>query len=434
MGATEGLNAKDMEILIILLLILLNGLFAMSEIAMVSARKSRLATAAKRGDKAARRALDMAEDPGNFLSTIQIGITVIGIFLGIYSGEKLEGDLQAYLEGMPALSRYAKPLSVTIILVVLTYFSLILGELVPKKLGLLEPEKIARAVSLPMNLLSRAAGPFVWFLSVSTNMLVKLFRIKPSTEGRITEEEIKAIIQEGTEEGAIDAIEQDIVERVFNMGDRKVASLMTHRNHTVCLRGSDDPSQVRKTVGREMHSAYPVLEADTGKVLGVVELKTLFRHINDEDFNLRELVSEPQYFTEGMSAYEALRLFKTSKVHQALVIDEFGEFEGIVTLNDLLEALVGDVSEFYAEEYGFVERKEGGWLVDGQYPLAEFFHRFDLDDMITDYPFNTLSGLILHEHRRLPQVGDVIHWLEFRIEIMDMDGARIDKVLVSVEP
>lgn len=417
--------------MIILVLILLNGFFAMSEIALVSARKTRLATQAKRGDKASKRALALAEHPGRFLSSVQIGITLIGILLGIYSGEKIEDDLEEWISQFAVLAPYSQTLSVSLIVVGLTYLSLVLGELVPKQIGLTIPESIARFVSLPMTWVGRITAPFVWLLTKSTNLIVKILNIRSSAHGRITEEEIKAIIQEGTEEGAIDVIEQDIVERVFNLGDRKITSLMTHRNNIVFLRVSDGPEQIREKVNEEMHSVYPVLSPSTGKVAGVVLLKTLFRHINDEGFQLEDHVMEPQYFTEGMSAYEALRMFKASQIHYALVIDEFGEMEGMVTLNDLLEALVGDVSEFYADDYSFVERKDGTWLVDGQYPLPEFLHRFDLDELIPDYPFNTLSGLILHEYKRVPDEGDVLYWLDFRFEIMDMDGARIDKVLVA---
>jgi len=420
-----------MELIIIFLLILLNGIFAMSEIAMVSARKTRLKNMATKGDKRAKKALELGDDPGKFLSTVQIGITVIGILLGMYSGENIEKDLEAFFGRFDMLHGYVEPLAVASVVVVLTYFSLVLGELVPKRIGLTLPEKVSKLFAFPMYWLSVITAPFIWLLTFSTNLIIKTFRINPGLRRRITEEEIKAFIQEGTMEGAIETIEQDIVERVFNMGDRKVASLMTHRNNTVFLREDDDAERIRHTVNEEMHSVYPVLAATTGKVLGIVKLKSLFRHINDPDFRLDQLITEPQYFTENMSAYQALRQFKISRDHYALVIDEFGEVEGMVTLNDLLEALVGDVAEFESEDYTFLKRMDGSYLVDGQFPLAEFLHRFDMDDMIAELPFNTLSGLILHEFQRVPQVGDVLYWLDFRFEIMDRDGARIDKVLVT---
>ncbi len=419
-----------MEILIIFLLILLNGVFAMSEIAMVSSRKARLEAAAKRGDKGSAKALEMSKNPGRFLSTVQIGITLIGILTGIYSGAQLEDDFTAWLNTFPSLQPFSQTIAVTVIVVSLTFFSLVLGELVPKRIGLTMPEKISRTLAIPMNGLSKLTSPFIWLLTITSDLLIRLLRIKATSESRITEEEIKAIIQEGTEEGAIEEIEQDIVERVFSLGDRTVASLMTHRNDLVYLRTDDDAEAVRKTVNEEMHSVYPVMNEEMD-VVGIILLKDLFRCIEEPVFRLADHIRKPQYVTEIISAYEALKLFKTGKTHQALVIDEFGQTQGLVTMNDLLEALVGDVSEFYESEFSFIQREDGSWLIDGQYPLADFLRRFDLDEMIENYPYNTISGLILHELRSIPSAGEHLDWMNFRIEVMDMDGARIDKILLS---
>jgi putative hemolysin len=418
------------EILIIFLLILLNGVFAMSEIAMVSSRKARLEAAAKRGDKGSAKALEMSKNPGRFLSTVQIGITLIGILTGIYSGAQLEDDFTAWLNTFPSLQPFSQTIAVTVIVVSLTFFSLVLGELVPKRIGLTMPEKISRTLAIPMNGLSKLTSPFIWLLTITSDLLIRLLRIKATSESRITEEEIKAIIQEGTEEGAIEEIEQDIVERVFSLGDRTVASLMTHRNDLVYLRTDDDAEAVRKTVNEEMHSVYPVMNEEMD-VVGIILLKDLFRCIDEPVFRLADHIRKPQYVTEIISAYEALKLFKTGKTHQALVIDEFGQTQGLVTMNDLLEALVGDVSEFYESEFSFIQREDGSWLIDGQYPLADFLRRFDLDEMIENYPYNTISGLILHELRSIPSAGEHLDWMNFRIEVMDMDGARIDKILLS---
>jgi putative hemolysin len=418
------------EILIIFLLILLNGVFAMSEIAMVSSRKARLEAAAKRGDKGSAKALEMSKNPGRFLSTVQIGITLIGILTGIYSGAQLEDDFTAWLNTFPSLQPFSQTIAVTVIVVSLTFFSLVLGELVPKRIGLTMPEKISRTLAIPMNGLSKLTSPFIWLLTITSDLLIRLLRIKATSESRITEEEIKAIIQEGTEEGAIEEIEQDIVERVFSLGDRTVASLMTHRNDLVYLRTDDDAEAVRKTVNEEMHSVYPVMNEEMD-VVGIILLKDLFRCIDEPVFHLADHIRKPQYVTEIISAYEALKLFKTGKTHQALVIDEFGQTQGLVTMNDLLEALVGDVSEFYESEFSFIQREDGSWLIDGQYPLADFLRRFDLDEMIENYPYNTISGLILHELRSIPSAGEHLDWMNFRIEVMDMDGARIDKILLS---
>jgi putative hemolysin len=420
-----------MDILIILFLILLNGVFAMSEIAMVSARKTRLESAAKKGDKAAKKALELSQNPGRFLSTVQIGITLIGILTGIFSGEKIEEDLVLFLNQFELLQAYSRTLAISIIVIGLTYFSLVLGELVPKRIGLTMPENISKALAFPMYWISLITSPFIWLLTISSDALIKLFNIKPSTDSKVTEEEIKAIIQEGTEGGAIQEIEQDIVERVFSLGDRKISSLMTHRNDTIVLKINLSSSEIKAIVNEEMHAVYPVLN-DKMEAIGMIELKDLFKHLNEANFSIQKYLTPPQFFTENLSAYEALKQFKANKKHQAIVIDEFGQMEGIVTMNDLLEALVGDASEFYEQEFSIIQREDGSWLIDGQYPLSDFLRKFDLGEFEAEFNFNTISGLILHHLRRIPNVGDKLIWLNFEIEIMDMDGARIDKVLVKV--
>ncbi|HLP54178.1 MAG TPA: hemolysin family protein [Fluviicola sp.] len=421
-----------MEIVIILILILINGIFSMAEIAMVSARKSRLESAAKRGDKSAKAALETIAAPNRFLSTVQIGITLIGIMTGIFSGENITNDIQHYFEQFSSTKPYAHTLSVTVVVGSLTFFSLVLGELVPKRIGLANPESIAKVMARPMKIISVITSPFVWLLTVTSDMLIKLFRIKPSSDSKVTEEEIKAIIQEGTEGGEVQEIEQDIVERVFHLGDRNISSLMTHRNDLIYLNLSDDSETVRSTVNTEMHSIYPVFETHKDQVKGVVLLKDLFRHINDADFNLESLLISPFFLSEHITAYEALVQFKESKTHYGIITDEFGQTQGIITLNDLLQALVGDFSDFYSEEFNFIEREDGSWLIDGQYPLAEFFRHFDLEDVAADLKFTTIGGLVMHEIRTIPTTGQVIQWMNFEIEVVDMDGARIDKVIVRV--
>jgi putative hemolysin len=420
-----------MEIVILLLLILLNGIFAMSEIAMVSVRKSRLETAVKRGDQAAKKALELSLNPGKFLSTVQIGITLIGILMGIYSGEKIEDDLIVFINQFEWLREYSKTIAVSLIVVTLTFLSLVLGELVPKRIGLTMPEKISTILAFPMYWISVLTAPFIWLLTFTSDTIITLLKIKPSGDNRITEEEIKAVVQEGTEGGAIQEIEQDIVERVFTLGDRNVASLMTHRNDTIQLKTEYDSETVRAIVNKEMHSVYPVTNSEM-EIVGIVFLKDLFRYINEPTFNITDHIRQPQFISENLSAYETLKLFKTSKSHQAIVIDEYAQMQGLITMNDLLEALVGDVSEFYDKEFTFIQRDDGSWLIDGQYPLIEFLRKFDLEELIEDYPYNTITGLILHQLRRIPATGEKLYWRNFKIEIMDIDGARIDKVLVTV--
>jgi putative hemolysin len=421
-----------MEIIIILLLIVINGIFSMAEIATVSARKTRLESAAKRGDKGAKIALETIHSPNRFLSTVQIGITLIGILTGIFSGENVTGDVRSFFEQYTATKEYAGTLAVAVVVGLLTFFSLVLGELVPKRIGLAYPEGIAKAMARPMKFISMVTAPFVWSLTFTTDMMIKAFRIKPSSESKVTEEEIKAIIQEGTEGGEVQEIEQDIVERVFHLGDRDISSLMTYRNDMVFLQLGNTAEQVRTMLNQEMHSIYPVYEDDKSFVKGVVLLKDLFRHIDDEDFDLGKLLMKPYFLSEHISAYEALIQFKESKVHYGIITDEFGQTQGIVTMNDLLQALVGDFSDFHAEEFDFIEREDGSWLIDGQYPLAEFFRHFDLEDVASDLRYTTLGGLVMNESRSIPQTGQIIRWMDFEIEVVDMDGARIDKVIVRV--
>ncbi len=418
-----------MELLIVFLLILINGFFSMSEISIVSARKSRLAALAKRGDKRAKAALNTANNPNSFLSTVQIGITLIGILTGIFSGEKITDNLTRFLENKAVLSDYAEPIAIGIVVTSLTFFSLVLGELVPKRIGLANPEQLAKLVARPMHFLSIITSPFVWLLTITSDLILKLLRIKKTHESNVTEEEIKAIIQEGTEGGAIQEIEQDIVKRVFTLGDRKVTSLMTHRKDIIYLKSTYNAKNVRNIVNAELHSVYPVTDSENS-VQGIVLLKDLFKHIDSDEFSLESLVQNPKYITENMSAYEAMIEFKSSNIHQALVIDEYGQIQGILTLNDLLEALIGDVSEFYGSEYSFTQRADGSWLIDGQYPLSEMLHKLDLTEMAQDYPFDTVGGLILHLLKNVPKTGDKLPWLNFEIEILDMDGVRIDKILL----
>ncbi|MBF6607693.1 MAG: HlyC/CorC family transporter, partial [Flavobacterium sp.] len=367
-----------MEILIILFLILLNGVFSMSEIALISARKNRLENSARKGNPSAKVALDLANSPNKFLSTVQIGITLIGILTGIFSGNKITADVKAFVESIDILRPYADSLSVTIVVVILTFFSLVLGELLPKRIGLTYPEKIAKTFAVPMKWISVATAPFIWLLTISTEFMLKILMVKPSADGKVTEEEIKAIIREGTEGGEVQEIEQDIVERVFHIGDRKVNSLMTHRKSVAFLPLSADKNQVRELMLRELHSVYPVYNENHDDVVGVVNLKGIFAHFEEEDFKLSSIMTDAPFIMEQTTAYKALQNFKDSGVHYAFVSDEYGVFQGIITLNDILEALVGDASDFYKEDFQLIAREDGTWLVDGHYSLHDFLTFFEL--------------------------------------------------------
>ncbi len=420
-----------MEIAIILFLILLNGVFAMSEISLISARKNRLENAAKKGNAGAKTALDLANSPTKFLSTTQIGITLIGILTGIFSGDTITAGVEAYIGNFMALKPYAHSISVGVVVVILTYFSLVLGELLPKRIGLNYPERIAKSVAIPMKFISIVTAPFIWLLTVSTEFLLKVFMIKPSADGKVTEEEIKAIIKEGTEGGEVQEIEQDIVERVFHIGDRKVNSLMTHRKSVVSLPLNADKKQVKELMIKELHSIYPVYGDNYDDIEGVVNLKNIFSHIDDKDFNLAKIMTEAPFIMETTTAYKALENFKSSGIHYAFVSDEYGDFQGIITLNDILEALVGDAAEFYAEDFQLVAREDGTWLVDGHYSLHDFLTYFELDELINDYEVTTVSGLIMTELSFIPKEGQKLEWNRFVFEVIDMDGAKIDKVLVK---
>jgi putative hemolysin len=420
-----------MEILIILFLILLNGVFSMSEIALISARKNRLESAAKKGNKSAQAALDLANAPNKFLSTVQIGITLIGILTGIYSGDKITTDVQTFVASFVILKPYAPTIAVGVVVVVLTFFSLVLGELLPKRIGLNHPEAIAKKVAMPMKYVSIATAPFIWLLTHSTEFLLNVLQIRPTADGKVTEEEIKAIIKEGTEGGEVQEIEQDIVERVFHIGDRKINSLMTHRKAVVFIPLHSGKEEVKRYMLEELHSIYPVYDKDDDDIVGVVNLKNIFKHIDDENFVLKDIMTEAPFLMEYTTAYKALEQFKKTGIHYAFVSDEYGVFQGVITLNDILEALVGNASDFYKDDFQLLEREDGSWLVDGHYSLHDFLTYFELDDLIGDYDVTTLSGLIMTELSHIPKQGEKLIWNKFQLEVIDMDGIKIDKVMVK---
>lgn len=403
----------------------------MSEIALISARKNRLESSAKKGNQSAKMALKLANSPNEFLSTVQIGITLIGILTGIYSGDKITTDVIIAVSSFEFLKPYASSIAVGIVVVVLTFFSLVLGELVPKRIGLNYPEKIAKMVAMPMKMVSIVTAPFIWLLTHSTEFLLNVLQIKPSSDGRVTEEEIKAIIKEGTEGGEVQEIEQDIVERVFHIGDRKVNSLMTHRKAVAILPLNADKAKVRAIILEELHSVYPVYGVNYDDIVGVVDLKNLFATIDNADFSLQNIMVDPPFMMEHTTAYRALEDFKKSNIRYALVTDEYGVFQGMITLNDILEALVGDASDFHKEEFKLIENPDGSWFVDGHYSLHDFLTYFELDDLINDYEVTTVSGLIMTELTHIPKEGEILIWQKMELTVIDMDGAKIDKVMVK---
>ncbi|WP_300724515.1 hemolysin family protein [uncultured Bacteroides sp.] len=419
------------EIVIIIGLIILNGVFAMSEVALISARKSRLSTEAKKGSKAAKVALKLANDPDHFLSTVQIGITLIGILTGIYSGNKIAADFKDIMLGWGVSAAYASALSQAVIVVIVTYLTIIFGELVPKRIGMSLAESAAKTVARPMRILSYITLPFVWLLAKSTEIIFSLFGIK-GNGSKVTEEEIKSIIQEGKEDGEVQPVEQDIMQRVLMLGDLKVGSIMTHKSDIVWLDAEMTADEVRKVLSENLYECYPVADGDLDHVEGIVNLKDLVLHLSAPDFNLSELVHEPIYFHESMNVYKALEQMKAKKISRALVCDEFGACEGIITLRDILEGLVGSMDEA-EEEPDIIKRvNKEGWLVDGQCSMYDFLCYFNRSDLFETTDYHTVGGLILQKLQHIPASGETLEWHGFVLEVVDMDGARIDKVLVTV--
>lgn len=420
-----------LEIFIIIGLILLNGLFSMAEIALVSARKARLEAQAQKGDLRAKEALALANHPDTFLSTVQIGITLIGILTGIFSGDTVTTDVAAFFEEIPWLSAYSNGLATAVVVIVLTYFSMVLGELLPKRIGLSNPEKIAKLAAGPMRIISLATHPFIWLLSKSTYLLTRLLGVKPN-DSQVTEEEIKAIISEGTEQGTIEEAEQEIIERVFHLGDRNITSLMTHRSDIVWFDVNDNEQSIKEKIIKEPHSIYPICDGDIDDIKGVVSIKDLYI---TSDLTLFKHIMKPAMFVpENNTAYRVLEKFKETQLHSCFIVDEYGSVLGMITLNDILEAIVGDLPQPDIEDYEIIKREDGSYLVDAQIPFYDFLSRFEMTDWMHEgeQEFNTLAGFILHKLERIPHTGDTLEWKGFRFEIIDMDSLRIDKIMVTI--
>jgi putative hemolysin len=420
------------EFLIIIGLILLNGFLAMSEIALISVRKSHLLSEANKGNRSAKTALLLSQKPDNFLSTVQIGITIVGILTGIYSGSALADDFSTVLVGWGVSPDYSRTLGQIVIVVFVTYLTLVFGELVPKRIGMSTSSQAAKIVARPMYVLSMIASPFVWLLAKSTSFIFNLFGLKTDQE-KVTEEEIKSMIQEGTREGEVQEVEQDIMERVFLLGDLKISSLMTHRSDVTVMDVTMDSKQIRAVLQEHLHDFYPVVDRNYDNIKGVVTLKKLVFELNKPNLDLNKIMSSAIFFHETMSVYKALERMKDKRIGQALICDEFGDFQGVITLKDILEGLVGNIEDTYAEP-DIIKRKEGdGWLIDGQCPVYDFLAYFNKEDWYSNQnDYSTVGGLVLEELQHIPQSGEAVKWKGFLLEIMDMDGARIDKILVKV--
>lgn len=401
----------------------------MSEMALVSARKFKLENDKKQGDSNAKVALELSEKPDTFLSTVQIGITLIGILLGVFSGDTLTNDLAIVLAKIPFLVPYAQPLASVLMIILITYFSIVFGELLPKRLGLTYPETIAKILAKPMSILSKITSPFVWLLSVTNNVMLKLLGIKDNNEV-VSEEEIKSIIRESTEGGEIQEKEHEIVSRVFELGDRRVNTLATHRSEMVYLNSTDTYDEVKIKLKKDKYSGYPVVKNNNlDEVIGVIHLKDLFA-TSREDFNLKKFLRKPIFVNENSFCYSLLERLQNSHSHFAVMIDEYGTTAGIVTINDIMDELIGESLVNESENYEIVQREDGSWLIDGQYSIYEFerFFNIDVNDDVEKL-YVTVSGLFFNEADEIPNVGDKITIEDLVLEIIDKDGNRIDKIL-----
>ena len=400
-----------MEIIVILALILLNGILSMTEMAFVSSRKYRQHADAR------------------YLSTIQIGNTLNSILTGLFSGGLLSDDLAAFLSRWKPLHNNSNWISNVLIVTVVTYLTLVMGELVPKRLGMMAADKIARAMSGLMKLLRQITYPFVWLLTKSTRGIMMLFGLSDLKEAKVTEDEIKALIEEGREDGEIRQVEQELVERVFNLGDRTIDSVMTHRSDLIWLDINDPIEMNIDIVHKNLHGIYPVADEDLDQLMGVVYMKDLFGTIDKEGFDLRSVVHMPLFIPENLSVYAAVEQMRLTYSKYALVTDEFGSIQGMVTHSDIMEAIIGELPE-NKEDHDIVPRGDGSFLIDGQCDFYAFLEHFDMEDLAAGNDYNTLSGLILDKLEHVPVTGETFLWEGLSIEVVDMDIARIDKVLV----
>lgn len=424
-----------LEILFILLLIFCNGIFSGSEIAVVTARKVRLQQLVDKGSRPARVALRLAETPNDFLSTVQIGITLIGILSGAVGGATVAKHLKPALDGIIALQPYSEGLSVTLVVVLITYLSLVIGELVPKRLALANPEQIACRIAPAMRALSRLSSPAVHLLGVSTEALLRFLNVEVSTEPEITEEEIKALIRQGADSGVFEESEHDMVQRVLRLGDRAIRTMMTPRTDICWLDLEDSLEENLAEVRESNHSRFPVAQGSLDNCIGIVRVRSLLTaHMGSEPIDLPALCQAPLHVAESTLSLNVLEEFKRTGIHIALVTDEFGGVEGLVTLNDLMEGIVGDLPALEDEdEPSFVIRQDGSWLVNGSLDINEFDARIGtkLIGSIDQNVFHTLAGFVIHSLKRIPSASDYFDWHGYRFEVMDMDGNRVDKILVT---
>ncbi len=420
------------EILTILLLIFVNGILAMAEAALVASRKARLQQKAGEGDKASGLALKLLEDPNIFLSTTQIGITLIGVLAGAVGGATLADALGGLLQKIPYLSEYSQSIALGIVVLAITILSLWIGELVPKRLGIHSPERIARVVAGPMLLISKVFYPFIKLMSAATNLILRMIGIKASSEPPITEEELQMLISQGTQAGVFQEAEQDMVEGVFSLNDQRVYSLMTPRTEVVWLGVEDSVDEIRTKIAESEYSRFPVSQDSLETIAGIVKSRDiLVQSLSAAEIKLKDLLKPAYFIPESMFASRALEIFKEKGTELLLVIDEFGGLQGLITINDILEEIVGEIE---LEEPQATQRQDGSWLLDGMLEVDEFKEIFKLDTLPHEDEYETLSGFMMVSLGRVPQTADHFEWHSLRFEVVDMDGHRVDKVLVQTLP
>ena len=420
------------EIILIFILILVNAFLAMSEAALVASRKARLQQQASEGNKSSAQALKLIEDPNIFLSTIQIGITLIGVMAGAVGGATIAEALAKALQNVPYIGEYSTTIALGIVVICITILTIWLGELVPKRLGLNNPEKIAQIVAGPMLFLSNVFSPFIKLMSGATNFVLRLLGVDPSSEPPVTEEEIHLLIDQGTQAGVFQEAEQDMVEGIFSLGDSRVYSLMTPRTELVWLDISDSIEEIRQKIAECSYSRFPVRQDTLETIVGIVKSRDLLvESLSGKDIDLKTLLKPAFFIPETMFASRALELFKEKNTELLLVVDEFGGLQGLLTINDILEEIVGAM-EF--EEPQATQRQDGSWLLDGMLEVDEFKELFDFSALPHEDEYETLSGFMMTSLGRVPQAADNFDWNGFRFEVMDMDGRRVDKVLVRTLP
>ncbi len=432
------MSGTSIEIIAIILLVLANGVLALSEMAIASARKPRLRQQAEDGEREAAVALDLANNPNQFLSTVQIGITLIATLAGAFGGVTLAAKLAAYLNTFPVVRPHGEPVAITVVVVAISFLSLILGELVPKRIALASPERLAMAVAIPMRALSKAAGPAVRFLGWTTDGILKLYPVRVPAEPPVTEEEIKQMIEEGTEAGAFEEAEQEMIEGVFGLGDRRAVELMRHRMNIVWVDVQDAPEAVWKTISGSAYSRFPVGDGSLDQVIGYVHVKDLLGlHIEGRPLEWKTVMRELPAVPETMRALKVLEVFQQSRTHIALVVNEHGGAEGLITMHDILEAVVGDLpAPGEKPESQATRREDGSWLVDGSMPVFEFKELFEIKELPGEDTggFTTLGGFVVSHIGCIPVAGDFFEVGSKRYEVVDMDRNRVDKVLVSESP